>query len=39
MDTGVAFTKNAYVLNVLTMKAQGFKLKDNKIEKIEVIKF
>ena len=39
MDTGAVFTDRAYVLNVLTMKAHGFKLKDNKIEKIEVIKF
>lgn len=39
MDTGAVFTGRAYVLNVLTMQAQGFKLKDNKIEKIEVIKF
>ena len=39
MDTGAVFTGRAYVLNVLTMQAQGFVLKDNKIEKIEVIKF
>lgn len=39
MDTGAAFTGIAYVLNVLTMKAQGFKLKDNQVEKIEVIQF
>ena len=39
MDTGAVSTGRAYVLNVLTMQAQGFKLKDNKIEKIEVIKF
>lgn len=39
MDTGAAFTGIAYVLNVLTMKAQGFKLKDNQVEKIEMIQF
>lgn len=39
MDTGAAFTGIAYVLNVLTMKAQGFKLKDKQVEKIEVIQF
>ena len=39
MDTGAAFTGIAYVLNVLTMKAQGFELKDNQVEKIEVIQF
>ena len=47
MDTGAAFLGRAYVLNVLTMKAQGFEDKDfdNKeirvhdVEKIEVIQF
>lgn len=47
MDTGAIFTGRAYVLNVLTMKAQGFEDKDFKnkeiskhnIEKIEVIQF
>ena len=39
MDTGAAFTGIAYVLNVLIMKAQGFELKDNQVEKIEVIQF
>jgi len=38
MDTGAVFTKRAFVLNVLTMKAQGFEKKD-KVEKIEVIQF
>lgn len=47
MDTGAVFTGRAFVLNVLTMKAQGFEDKDFKnneihkhdIEKIEVIQF
>ena len=47
MDTGAIFTGRAYVLNVLTMKAQGFvdnDLENNEIhkhdvEKIEVIQF
>lgn len=47
MDTGAGFLGRAYVLNVLTMKAQGFEDKDfdNKeirvhdVEKIEVIQF
>lgn len=39
MDTGAVFTGRAFVLNVLTMKAQGFELKDNQVEKIEVIQF
>ena len=47
MDTGAVFTGRAYVLNILTMKAQGFEDKDfdNKeirvhdVEKIEVIQF
>ena len=47
MDTGAVFLGRAYVLNVLTMKAQGFKDKDIKndeirkhdVEKIEVIQF
>lgn len=37
MDTGAVFTGHAFVLNVLTMKAYGFKKIDNKIEKIEPI--
>lgn len=39
IDTGAAFTGVAYVLNVLTMQTQGFQLKDNQVEKIEVIQF
>jgi len=39
MDTGAVFTGRTFVLNVLTMKAQGFELKDNQVEKIEVIQF
>ena len=39
MDTGAFFTGKAYVLNVLTMRAQGFRLKDDMVEKIEVIQF
>ena len=39
IDTGAAFTGIAYVLNILTMKAQGFELKDKRVEKIEVIQF
>lgn len=39
MDTGAVFTGRAFVLNVLTMKTYGFELKDNKVEKIEVIQF
>lgn len=39
MDTGAVFTGIAYVLNILTMQAQGFELKDNQVEKIEVIQF
>ncbi len=39
IDTGAVFTGIAYVLNILTMKAQGFELKDNQVEKIEVIQF
>lgn len=47
MDTGAAFTGLAYVLNVLTMQAQGFRDNDIKneeirkhdIEKIEVVYF
>ena len=38
MDTGAVFTNRIFVLNVLTMKAQGFEKKD-KVEKIEVIQF
>ena len=37
MDTGAAFLNRAFVLNVLTMKSQGFELKDNNVEKIECI--
>ena len=39
MDTGAVFTARAYVLNVLTMKAQGFKVENNEAKKIEVIQF
>ena len=39
MDTGAVFTGKAYVLNVLTMKAQGFELEDNVVKKIECIQF
>lgn len=47
MDTGAVFTGRAYVLNILTMKAQGFVDKDfenneihqHDVEKIEVIQF
>lgn len=47
MDTGAVFTGRAFVLNVLTMKAQGFEDKDfndneihnHDVEKIEVIQF
>lgn len=39
MDTGAVFTGKAYVLNVLTMRAQGFELKNDKVEEIEVIQF
>ena len=47
MDTGAVFTGRAFVLNVLTMQAQGFEDKDFKngeirnhnVEKIEVIQF
>lgn len=39
MDTGAIFTGVAYVLNVLTMQAQGFKLKDKQVEKIEMIQY
>jgi len=37
MDTGTIFTGKAYVLNVLTMRAQGFELKNDEVEEIEVI--
>lgn len=37
MDTGACFTKVAYVLNVLTMKAIGFEIKNDGIEEIEAI--
>lgn len=39
MDTGAAFTGRAFVLNVLTMKAYGFELKNDTVKKIEVIQF
>lgn len=47
MDTGAVFTGRAFVLNILTMKAQGFEDKDfndneihyHDVEKIEVIQF
>lgn len=47
MDTGAVFTGRAYVLNVLTMQAQGFvdtdfennEIHKHDIEKIEVIQF
>ena len=39
MDTGAVFTGVAYVLNILTMRAQGFELKDNEVEKIDRIQF
>ena len=41
MDTGAAFSGITYVLNILTMKAQGFKRNenDNKIDKIDCIQF
>ena len=47
MDTGATFTGRAYILNVLTMQAQGFEDKDfgnneirkHDVEKIEVIQF
>jgi len=39
MDTGAVFTGRAFVLNVLTMKAQGFELENEKVKKIECIQF
>ncbi len=40
MDTGAVFLGRAFVLNVLTMKAQGFKENsEHLVEKIEVIQF
>ena len=39
MDTGAAFTNRAFVLNYLTMKAQGFEMKNDSVKKIEVIQF
>lgn len=47
MDTGAAFLGFAYVLNVLTMQAQGFKdtdfenpeIRNHDVEKIDVIQF
>ena len=47
MDTGAAFLGYAYVLNVLTMRAQGFKdldienkeIEKHRIEKIDIIQF
>ena len=37
MDTGAAFLKYAWVLNCLTMKAQGFRLENDIVKKIECI--
>ena len=41
MDTAAAFSGKAYVLNCLTMKAQGFKIVDieekKNVKKIECI--
>ena len=37
MDTGAVFTGVAYVLNVLTMNAQGFENRENEIKKIDCI--
>ena len=39
MDTGACFFNKAYVLNCLTMKAQGFEMKNGQVKKIEVIQF
>ncbi len=39
MDTGACFFGTAYVLNCLTMKAQGFEMKNGQVKKIEVIQF
>jgi hypothetical protein len=39
MDTGAVFTGRAFVLNVLTMQAYGFELKNDSVEKIEMIQF
>lgn len=39
MDVGTAYTDRLYVLNCLTMQAQGFKVKDKEVEKIECIQF
>lgn len=42
MDTGAVFTNIAYVLNVLTMRAQGFQISENnkdQAEKISYIQF
>ena len=39
MDTGAIFTNRAYVLNVLTMKAQGFEIENDSLKKIECIQF
>ena len=39
MDTGACFTNRAYVLNCLTMKSQGFEMKNGSVKKIEVIQF
>lgn len=38
MDTGTFNSKKLYVLNCLTLKAQGFELKDNEIKKIKRIR-
>ena len=39
MDTGAIFTNRAYVLNVLTMQAQGFEIENDSLKKIECIQF
>jgi len=39
MDTGVVFTGRAFVLNVLTMRAQGFHTNDYNVESLEPIQF
>ena len=39
MDTGACFLGTAYVLNCLTMKAQGFETKNGSVKKIEAIQF
>ena len=39
MDTGAAFTGMAFVLNILTMQAQGFNLENDDVKKIDCIQF